>query len=60
MLTDLRGNPPCVSENDHSLTKRPKDQSNLLYLVPNIDTVQYVDASNEDTNQQSKLYIGSS
>ena len=30
-----------------------KDQSNLLYLVPNIDIMQYVGASNEDTNRIS-------
>ena len=30
-----------------------KDQSNLLCLVRDTDTVQYADASNEDTNQRS-------
>ena len=30
-----------------------KDQSNLLYPSPNIDTMQYAGANNEDTNQTS-------
>ena len=34
-------------------TSKAKDQSNLLYLVLDIDTMQYVDANNEDTNQRS-------
>ena len=29
------------------------DHNNLLYQVPDIDTMQYVDANNEDTNQRS-------
>ena len=28
-----------------------KDQSSLPYLVPDIDTMQYAGANNEDTNQ---------
>ena len=29
------------------------DHNNLLYQVPNIDTMQYVGANNEDTNLKS-------
>jgi len=29
------------------------DHNNLLYQVPDIDTMQYVNANNEDTNRQS-------
>ena len=29
-----------------------KDRNSLLYLVPNIDTMQYVSANNEDTSQK--------
>ena len=52
MLTDLRGSPPCVQCVWSFIVSGAKDQSSLLYRVPNIDIMQYVDANNEDTSQK--------